>query len=348
MRVGVIGASGYVGGEVLRLLVNHPDVEITAVTSRKHAGQYLHRIQPSLKGFTDLTFSELDYDKLSDKCDLIITAVPHGNATEIVKAFYDRGIRIIDLSADYRLHNPDDYTKWYGWDHPHPDYLEKSVFGVPELHRDKIKDAQLVSCPGCMAVTSTLALAPLISNDIIDTNYIVVDSKIGSSGAGAGAGTAHAMRAGVIRPYKPSKHRHTGEIEQELSALAGSSIRVSMSPHAVDVVRGILCTNHTFLKKDVTSKELWRIYREAYSKEKFVRLIRDQNGLYKFPDPKFLVGSNFCDIGFDIDPDNNRLIAISASDNLMKGAAGSAVQNLNVMHGLDEMVGLRYTPLTPV
>lgn len=348
MRVGVIGASGYVGGEVLRLLINHPDVEITAVTSRKHAGQYLHRIQPSLKGFTDLTFSELDYDKLSDKCDLIITAVPHGNATEIVKAFYDRGIRIIDLSADYRLHNPDDYTKWYGWDHPHPDYLEKSVFGVPELHRDKIKDAQLVSCPGCMAVTSVLALAPLISNDIIDTNYIVVDSKIGSSGAGAGAGTAHAMRAGVIRPYKPSKHRHTGEIEQELSALAGSSIRVSMSPHAVDVVRGILCTNHTFLKKDVTSKELWRIYREAYSKEKFVRLIRDQKGLYKFPDPKFLVGSNFCDIGFDIDPDNNRLIAISASDNLMKGAAGSAVQNLNVMHGLDEMVGLRYTPLTPV
>ncbi|MYB30855.1 MAG: N-acetyl-gamma-glutamyl-phosphate reductase [Cenarchaeum sp. SB0663_bin_5] len=348
MRVGVIGASGYVGGEVLRLLVNHPDVEITAVTSRKHAGQYLHRIQPSLKGFTDLTFSELDYDKLSDKCDLIITAVPHGNATEIVKAFYDRGIRIIDLSADYRLHNPDDYTKWYGWDHPHPDYLEKSVFGVPELHRNKIKNAQLVSCPGCMAVTSTLALAPLISNDIIDTKYIVVDSKIGSSGAGAGAGTAHAMRAGVIRPYKPSKHRHTGEIEQELSALAGSSIRVSMSPHAVDVVRGILCTNHTFLKKDVTSKELWRIYREAYSKEKFVRLIRDQQGLYKFPDPKFLVGSNFCDIGFDIDPDNNRLIAISASDNLMKGAAGSAVQNLNVMHGLDEMVGLRYTPLTPV
>lgn len=348
MRVGVIGASGYVGGEVLRLLVNHPDVEITAVTSRKHAGQYLHRIQPSLKGFTDLTFSELDYDKLSDKCDLIITAVPHGNATEIVKAFYDRGIRIIDLSADYRLHNPDDYTKWYGWDHPHPDYLEKSIFGVPELHRDKIKDAQLVSCPGCMAVTSTLALAPLISNDIIDPNYIVVDSKIGSSGAGAGAGTAHAMRAGVIRPYKPSKHRHTGEIEQELSAIAGSSIRVSMSPHAVDVVRGILCTNHTFLKKDVTSKELWRIYREAYSKEKFVRLIRDQNGLYKFPDPKFLVGSNFCDIGFDIDPDNNRLIAISASDNLMKGAAGSAVQNLNVMYGLDEMAGLRYTPLTPV
>lgn len=330
------------------MLVNHPNVEITAVTSRKHAGQYLHRIQPSLKGFTTLTFSELDYDKISDKCDLIVTSVPHGTATEIVKAFYDRGIRIIDLSADYRLHNPDDYTKWYGWDHPHPDYLEKAVFGVPELHRDDIKGAQLVACPGCMAVTSMLALAPLIQNDLIDTDHIVVDSKIGSSGAGAGAGTAHAMRAGVIRPYKPTKHRHTGEIEQELSALAGSPVRISMSPHAVDVVRGILCTNHTFLKKDIDTKSLWRIYRQAYGDEKFVRLIRDKQGLYKFPDPKFLVGSNFCDIGFDIDDDNNRLISLSASDNLMKGAAGSAIQNLNVMYGHDEMDGLRYTPLTPV
>ena len=343
-----MGASGYVGGETLRLLVNHPQVEITAVTSRQHVGQYLHRIQPSLKGFTDMVFSELDYDKMSDRCDIVITAVPHGNASEIVKAFYDRGIRVIDLSADFRLHDPEAYNKWYGWTHPHPEYLEKSVFGVPELHRDRIRDAQLVSCPGCMAVTSILALEPLVRRKMIDTEHIVVDSKIGSSGAGSGQGTAHAMRAGVIRPYKPARHRHTGEIEQELSGAAGSKIRVSMSPHAVDVVRGILCTNHTFLAKDTDEKSMWRIYREAYGEEKFVRLIRDKNGLYKFPDPKFLVGSNFCDIGFDLDGDNNRLIALSASDNLMKGAAGSAVQNLNVMCGFDEMEGLRYTPLTPV
>ena len=348
MKVGVVGASGYVGGETLRLLVNHPDVEIAMVTSRQHVGEYLHRIQPSLKGFTDLTFSELDYDKLTDKCDLVFTAVPHGTATEIVKALYDRGVKVIDLSADYRLHNQDAYDKWYGWEHPHPDYLEKSVFGVPELHREQIKNAQLVSCPGCMAVTSMLALAPLIRNDLIDTDHIVVDSKIGSSGAGSGSGTAHAMRAGVIRPYKPAKHRHTGEIEQELSEIAGHKIRVSMSPHAVDVVRGILCTNHTFLKKDIEEKELWKLYRQAYGEERFVRLIRDKKGLYKFPDPKFLVGSNFCDIGFDLDEDNNRLIALSASDNLMKGAAGSAIQNMNVMCGFDEMDGLRYTPLTPV
>jgi LysW-gamma-L-alpha-aminoadipyl-6-phosphate/LysW-L-glutamyl-5-phosphate reductase len=348
MKVGVVGASGYVGGETLRLLVNHPEVEISMVTSRQHVGEYLHRVQPSLKGFTDLTFTELDYDKMSDRCDLVFTAVPHGTATEIVKALYDRGMKIIDLSADYRLHDQKDYDKWYGWKHTQPDYLKKSVFGVPELHRENIKKSQLVSCPGCMAVTSILALAPLIRNDLIDTEHIVVDSKIGSSGAGSGSGTAHAMRAGVIRPYKPAKHRHTGEIEQELSEIAGKKIHVSMSPHAVDVVRGILCTNHTFMKKDINEKELWKLYREAYVNEKFIRLIRDKKGLYKFPDPKFVVGSNFCDIGFDIDEDNHRLIALSASDNLMKGAAGSAIQNMNVMSGFDEMEGLKYTPLTPV
>lgn len=348
MKVGVVGASGYVGGETLRLLVNHPRVEITAVTSRQHVGEYLHRVQPSLKGFTDLTFSELDYDRLSDSCDLVFTAVPHGTATEIVKALYDRGVKIIDLSADYRLHSPEAYDKWYGWQHPHPDYLAKSVFGVPELHREEIRGARLVSCPGCMAVTSMLALAPLIREKMIDTDHIVVDSKIGSSGAGSGSGTAHAMRAGVIRPYKPARHRHTGEIEQELSEIAGGPIRVSMSPHAVDVVRGILCTNHTFMTQDTDEKRLWKLYRGAYGGERFVRLIRDKKGLYKFPDPKFVVGSNFCDIGFDLDEDNKRLVALSASDNLMKGAAGSAVQNMNVMSGFDEMDGLGYTPLTPV
>ena len=348
MKVGIVGASGYVGGETLRLLINHPKVEITMVTSRQHVGEYLHRVQPSLKGFTDLTFSELDYDRLADCCDLVFTAVPHGTATEIVKALYDRGMKIIDLSADYRLHKPEAYQKWYGWEHPHPDYLPRSVFGVPELHREEIKRARLVSCPGCMAVTSILALAPLIRENIIDTEHIVVDSKIGSSGAGSGSGTAHAMRAGVIRPYKPAGHRHTGEIEQEISEIAKRPIKVSMSPHAVDVVRGILCTNHTFLNDKIDEKGLWRIYRSTYGEERFVRIIRDKKGLYKFPDPKFLVGSNFCDIGFDLDWDNNRLIAISASDNLMKGAAGSAVQNMNVMAGFDEMDGLRYTPLTPV
>ncbi|MFQ6025485.1 MAG: N-acetyl-gamma-glutamyl-phosphate reductase [Nitrosopumilaceae archaeon] len=350
MKVGIVGASGYVGGEVLRLLIGHPKVEVTMVTSRQHVGEYLSRIQPSLKGFTDMTFSELDYDKMSDMCDIVFTAVPHGTATEIVKSLYDRGMKIIDLSADYRLHNASEYDKWYGWQHPHAELLSKSVFGIPEIHREKIKNAQLVSCPGCMAVTSILALYPLVKNDLIDTDHIVVDAKIGSSGAGAtsGSGTHHAMRSGVIRPYKPAKHRHTGEIIQELSEVAGKKVKISMSPHAVDIVRGILCTNHTFLTKEVKEIDVWKIYRQQYQDEKFTRLIRDKKGFYKFPDPKFVVGSNFCDIGFDLDEDNQRLVALSASDNLMKGAAGSAIQNMNVMLGFDEMDGLRYSPLTPV
>ncbi|CUR52386.1 N-acetyl-gamma-glutamyl-phosphate/N-acetyl-gamma-aminoadipyl-phosphate reductase [Nitrosotalea devaniterrae] len=350
MKVGVVGASGYVGGEILRLLVSHPHAEISMVTSRQYVGEYISRIQPSLKGFTDMTFSELDYDKLTDKCDLVFTAVPHGTAVDIVKALYDRGMKVIDLSADYRLHNPADYDKWYGWQHPHPELLEKSVFGVPELHREEIKKSQIVSCPGCMAVTSILGLYPLIKKKIIDTEHIIVDSKIGSSGAGAGtvSGTHHAMRSGVIRPYKPAKHRHTGEIEQELSIANGGKIKVSMSPHAVDIVRGILCTNHVFLNQPVSEMDLWKIYREQYQNEKFIRLIRDKKGFYKFPDPKFVVGSNFCDVGFDIDEDNNRIVVLSASDNLMKGAAGSAIQNMNVMAGFNEMEGIAYSPLTPV
>jgi N-acetyl-gamma-glutamyl-phosphate/LysW-gamma-L-alpha-aminoadipyl-6-phosphate reductase len=201
-----------------------------------------------------------------------------------------------------------------------------------------------------MAVTSLLAIKPLIENNLIDIEHIVVDSKIGSSGAGAksNAGTHHAMRYGVIRPYKPARHRHTGEIEQELRLIAKKEIKISMSPHAVNIVRGILTTNHTFMTKLVSEVDLWKIFRSSYKGEPFIRFIRDKKGLYKFPDPKFVVGSNFCDIGFDIDDDNKRIVALSASDNLMKGAAGSAIQNMNVMYQFDEKDGLNYTPLTPV
>ncbi|MGA7369185.1 MAG: N-acetyl-gamma-glutamyl-phosphate reductase [Nitrososphaeraceae archaeon] len=350
MKVGVIGASGYVGGELLRLLSTHPKVEVNMITSRQRAGELVHRVHPSLKGFIDLTFSNLDTEKLSDKCDLVFSSLPHGKSSSIVKDLYDRGMRIIDLSADFRLKDPKDYVKWYGWEHPFPEMLSLSVYGVPEFNREKIKGSRLVSCPGCMAVTSLISIRPLIEKDLIDTDHIIVDSKIGSSGAGAteNAGTHHAMRYGVIRPYKPAKHRHTAEIQQELETVTKSPIKVSMSPHAVNIVRGILTTNHIFMKQEVTELELWKIYRASYGAEPFVRLIRDKKGLYKFPDPKFLIGSNFCDIGFDIDEDNKRIVALSASDNLMKGAAGSAIQNMNVMFGFNEVDGLRFTPITPV
>ncbi|MDQ4072773.1 MAG: N-acetyl-gamma-glutamyl-phosphate reductase [Thermoproteota archaeon] len=350
MKIGVIGASGYVGGELLRLLVTHPEVEISVVTSRQKAGEYVHRVHPSLKNFISITFSDMNLDKISDSCDLVFVSVPHGKSNPIVNNLFNRGVKIIDLSADFRLKKPEDYIKWYGWEHPYPELLSKSVYGVPELHRSEIKNAQLVSCPGCMAVTSLLALKPLLENDAIDKDHIIVDSKIGSSGAGAksNSGTHHAMRYGVIRPYKPAKHRHTGEIEQELGLLVNDKVHVSMTPHAVNMVRGILTTNHTFLNKPMNELDLWKLYRNSYKNERFIRLIRDKNGLYKFPDPKFVIGSNFCDIGFDIDEENNRIVSLSASDNLMKGAAGSAVQNLNVMFDFDEMLGLKLTPLTPV
>jgi len=350
MKVGVVGASGYVGGELLRLLVMHPKIELRMVTSRKYDGEFVHRVHPSLKGFTELTFSPVDLDRLSNNCDLVFTSVPHGKAVGIVKRLYDAGVRVIDLSADYRLKNPKSYVEYYGLEHPHPELLLKSVYGIPELYRDQIKNSQLVSCPGCMAVTSVLAIAPLVKNDLIDLDHVIVDSKIGSSGAGGktSAGTHHAMRYGVVRPYKPVNHRHTAEIEQELSAIAKRDVRVSMSPHAVNIVRGILCTCHTFLKREITVKELWKMYRAIYKGEPFIRLIRDTKGLYKYPDPKFVIGSNLCDIGFDVDEKNARLVALSASDNLMKGAAGSAIQCMNVMHGFDESDGLRYTPVNPV
>ncbi|MEM3010152.1 MAG: N-acetyl-gamma-glutamyl-phosphate reductase, partial [Candidatus Nitrosocaldaceae archaeon] len=339
----------YVGGELLRLLSTHPDVELNMVTSRTYAGEYVHRIHPSLKGFIDLTFSPLNIDKLTEN-DLVFTSVPHGKALEIVKRLYDAGVKVIDLSADYRLKNPKAYVEYYGYEHPYPEMLLKSVYGIPELHREEIRNARLISSPGCMAVTSLLGLAPLLKNNLVDTKHIIVDSKIGSSGAGGkpSASTHHAMRAGVIRPYKPVKHRHTAEIEQELSIIAKEDVKISMTPHAVDLVRGILCTNHTFLTKEVDIQQLWKIYRGMYKGEPFIRLIRDTKGIYKYPDPKFVVGSNFCDIGFDIDEKNNRLVALSASDNLMKGAAGSAIQCMNIVQGFNESNGLKYTPFTPV
>ncbi|MGN6822081.1 MAG: N-acetyl-gamma-glutamyl-phosphate reductase [Candidatus Nitrosocosmicus sp.] len=350
MKVGIIGASGFVGGELLRLLVTHPEVEISMVTSRQKSGEYVHRVHPSLKNFITLSFSDMNIDKLVNSCDLVFVSVPHGKSGEIVHELINSGIKIIDLSADFRLKNPDDYVKWYGWQHPYPDLLKKAVYGVPEIHRNEIKKAQLVSCPGCMAVTSLLALKPLLDNDLIDLDHIVVDSKIGSSGAGgsSNSGTHHAMRYGVIRPYKPAKHRHTGEIEQELSSIVNKKVHISMTPHAVNMVRGILTTNHVFLNKTSSELDLWKVYRNSYKNEIFIRLIRDKNGFYKFPDPKFVIGSNFCDIGFDLDEDNNRVVSLSASDNLMKGAAGSAVQNMNVMFGYNELTGLNFTPLTPV
>lgn len=347
--MGILGASGYVGGELLRILLLHREVEVTLTTSRRYAGEYVYRVHPNLRGFTDLQFADYSLDEVTRRCDFVFTSLPHGASVKIIPSLAETGMKIVDMSADFRLKNPQDYVEWYGYGHPNPELLEKFVYGVPELRREEVRGARWVSCPGCMAVTAILGLAPLVKANAIDPEHIVVDAKIGSSGAGVKPtiATHHSERFGVVRPYKPVGHRHTAEIEQELSVIAGGKIHVAMSPHSVNMVRGILCTSHTSPSKSMTVPDVWRIYRSFYREEPFIRFVRDKRGLYRFPDPKVLLGSNFCDIGFDLEEERRRLVVMSATDNLVKGAAGTAVQDMNLMLGFDERTGLESPGLHP-
>jgi N-acetyl-gamma-glutamyl-phosphate/LysW-gamma-L-alpha-aminoadipyl-6-phosphate reductase len=350
VRVGVIGGSGYVGGELLRLLIAHPEVELTTVTSRANAGDFLFGIHPNLRGATQLKFTSLDLSKIKENCDLIFTATPHGAAVNLVPKLLEMGLRVIDMSADFRLKNPADYDKWYGWTHAHPELLSKAVYGLPELHRQEIKDANLVACPGCMATATILGLTPLVKAGVIEKNRIVADVKIGSSGAGRKPTIAshHPERYGGVRPYKVVGHRHIAEIEQELSLLTDDSVKVSFTPHAVNMIRGILSTMHTFLKKPLTTKEIWKFYRSQFQEEPFVRFVKFKKGPYQLPDPKVDMGTNFVDIGFETDPRANRIIIFSAIDNLMKGASGQGIQCLNIILGVDEKTGLECQGFHPM
>lgn len=350
MRVGVVGASGFTGGELLRLLLSHPKVEVTVATSREYADEYVFRVHPNLRGVAELKFSPLDLSKLAGSCDVVFLATPHGASVKYTPQLLEAGLRVVDLSADFRLKDPEQYKVWYGWEHPRPDLLKEAVYGLPELHRDEIKGARLVACPGCTATASTLALAPLVKAGLIDLDHIVVDVKMGSSGAGSSPDifSHHSLRAGVVRPYAAAGHRHCAEVEQELSALAGRRLRIAMSAHAVDMVRGILSTCHAFLTRQVAEGELWRAYRSMYGGEPFIRIVKDRKGLYRLPDPKVVVGTNFCDVGFELDGRVGRVVALAAIDNLVKGAAGQGVQCFNIMAGFNEREGLSFFGAHPL
>ncbi|MEM3665981.1 MAG: N-acetyl-gamma-glutamyl-phosphate reductase [Candidatus Bathyarchaeia archaeon] len=350
VRVGIIGASGYIGGELLRLLLFHPKVEVTVATSSKNAGEYVFAVHPNLRGVTQLKFLPLNLSQVTDKCDIVFTATPHGSSVNLVPKLLDVGLKVIDMSADFRLKNPVDYTRWYGWEHPHPELLKEAVYGLVELYRQDIRNARLVACPGCMATATILGLAPLIKADAIEKKRIVVDVKIGSSGAGSKPSLVshHPERFGGVRPYNIVSHRHIAEIEQELSLLASDSLTISFSPHAVNMVRGILSTIHAFLTKNLEIKDFWKMYRSQYQGEPFVRLVRYQKGPHQLPDPKVVIGTNFCDIGFELDQRSNRVVILSAIDNMMKGAAGQGVQCLNVILGIDERTGLESVGFHPV
>ncbi|MFH1721726.1 MAG: N-acetyl-gamma-glutamyl-phosphate reductase, partial [Candidatus Altiarchaeota archaeon] len=297
--VAIIGGSGYTGGELLRILMNHPEFEVEAVTSERFASKFVHSVHPNLRGATDLKF--IGRDGLNGEYDLIFTAVPHGSAMKNMPEYVKLADKVVDLSADFRLKTSDDYVKWYGHEHSCPDLLSKFVYGIAELHRGEMKKAKYVSGAGCLATSAILSLYPLVKNGLIETENIVVDSKIGSSAGGNAPSldSHHPERSGAVRSYKPTGHRHTAEMIQELT-FAGKAPNISFTPHAIEMVRGILSTCHVRLKDaDIEDKDIWKAYRGVYDEEPFIRIVKDKQGVYRFPEPKILTGSNFCDIGFE-------------------------------------------------
>ncbi len=350
MRIGIIGGTGYVGGELLRILLLHPQAEVTMVTSRQSAGEYIFNVHPNLRGLTQLKFVPQDIVELQKNCDLVFTATPHGGSQHLVPKLLDAGLKVIDMSADFRLKNPADYETYYGWKHAHPELLKEAVYGLPELHRGEIKKARLIGCPGCMATATILAIVPIVKAGLVETNHIVADLKVGSSGGGSKPTPAshHPERSGGVRPYQVVGHRHIGEIEQEVGAVSTAPLKIAFTPHAVNMVRGILVTVHAFTKQQVEAKDVWRALRAIYGAEPFIRLVKYQKGCYQLPDPKVTQGTNFCDIGFEIDTHAGRLLMFSAIDNMVKGASGQGVQCLNLMMGIDETTGLKSAGFHPM
>lgn len=345
IKVSIVGGSGYTGGELLRLLLFHPNVEVAEVTSESYTGKFVHKVHPNLRKATTLKFISSNELK---SCDLLFLCLPHNSSQNHIDRFKELAPKIIDLSADFRLKNAVEYEKWYGHKHTRPELLNEFVYGIPELHREEMKKANYISSAGCNATASILGLYPLFKNGIIEEDRTVIEVKAGSSEGGnkVNEGSHHPERAGVVRSYMPTQHRHTAEILQELSF--GKNINVHFSATAIDMVRGLLATCHVFLKNDLQEKEIWKIYRDAYGNEPFIRIVKESEGIYRYPEPKLLSGTNFCDIGFKKDEFSNRLVVISAIDNLMKGAAGQALQAFNIMFGLDERTGLEFTGLHPI
>ena len=342
LNVSIIGGSGYGGGELLRLLLGHPQVQVQQVTSRAHLGEFVYQVHPNLRKRTTLKFCD---PAQVEPADILFLALPHGQVQTQIDHYAELAPKIIDLSADFRLKDPALYEKWYGQPHAAPQWLDKFVYGLPEIHRAEIAGASYISGVGCNATASNLALLPLVQADLIEKGTpVIIEIKVGSSesGAAGNAGSLHAERANVIRTFSSFGHRHTAEVIQE-SGLSD----VSLTMTAVDLVRGALATVHTKAKEGVATKDLWKAYRAASNDNPFIRVVKEQRGIYRVPEPKVVAGSNYADISFDMDDSNRHLVSICAIDNLMKGASGSAVQCMNIMMGWDETLGLEFSGLHP-
>ncbi len=340
MKVSIVGASGYGGGELLRLLLGHPHVEVHQVTSERNAGKPVTKVHPNLRKRSSLDFCTI---RDLEKVDLLFVSLPHAQS---MQRFNDMSLlaeRIVDLSADFRLKDPAVYQKWYEVEHACPDKLSEFVYGNVELHREEMKAARYISGAGCNATATILPLWPLLKLDLVDKALpIVAEAKCGSSEGGNAVSEAshHPERSGCVRSYKPTGHRHIAEMEQELGH------KIHFSATSIEMVRGILVTAHLFVKPGISEKDIWKTYRQVYGDEPFIRIVKEKQGIYRFPEPKILAGTNYCDIGFELD--GARLVVVSAIDNLMKGAAGQAVHAMNVMCGFEETTGLNFAGLHPI
>jgi len=344
MRISVIGATGYTGEELLRILSGHPEAEIVLITSESSTGAEIHTHYPHLTRFQELALTSMkDIDTIAAKSDVVFLGLPHGHAMAVGKELYSRGVRIIDLGADYRFRNIAVYEEWYKVPHAHSD--APAVYGLTELFRDKVRNAKIVGNAGCYTTASILALAPLVERDLIELDTIIVDAKSGVSGAGRGLSlTSHFTEVfESVKAYNVGGHRHTPEIEEVLGGLAGQEITITFTPHLIPMARGILSTCYAKLRSGVDAATVEDAFTQRYGQEYFIRLL-GQGG---YPATKHTRGSNFCDIGWQIDARTGRIVVLSAIDNLVKGAAGQAVQNMNVMFGLDERMGLQQVPLYP-
>ncbi len=338
--VSIVGGSGFVGGELLRILLSHPEINVKQVTSERYAGRYLKSVHPHLRGRTNLKFSNASE---MECVDLVFLALPHGESSRRIGYFEEVSERIIDLSADFRLGSNEEYVQWYGFEHPREELLDRFAYGIAEINREQIRNSRFVSSAGCNATASILSLYPLAKEGMISD--VLIDAKVGTSEGGRKSSEAshHPVRSGSIRSYRPVMHRHIAEIERYLG-LSG----VKFSSTSFDFVRGVLVTVHASLTDNMNERDLWRLYRKYYSSEPFIRFINDKRSIFRYPDPKLVAGTNYFDLGFAVDDHSDRVVILGALDNLMKGAAGQAVQAMNLMLGFEETMGLEFHGIFPL
>ena len=345
IKVGIIGATGYAGGELVRILMGHKEAEIVWYGSRSYIDQKYADVYRNMFQIVDAKCMDDNIEALADQVDVIFTATPQGFLASVINENILGKTKIVDLSADVRIKDVKVYEKWYGIEHKSPQFIEEAVYGLCEVNRDKVKGARLIANPGCYTTCSILTAYPLAKEGIIDMRTLIVDAKSGTSGAGRGAKVPNLFCEvnENMKAYGVASHRHTPEIEEQLGYASGENVTISFTPHLVPMNRGILATEYATLKKDVTGEEVKAIYDKYYADEKFVRVL----GEGVCPETKWVEGSNYVDIGFKLDPRTNRIVMMGAIDNLVKGAAGQAVQNMNLLFGLPESEGLELVPMFP-